>query len=213
MDNMDFFEDIYEPKALINTNHAGIAKRSPRSTFNYNYNLITNYNILNTEKQSLDAMVGAEFQKSVVRSSYIEVSDMYHALYKGEQGDSASTRFERENATEAFAFASYFLRMNYKLQNKYILQFTMRTDGSSRFGPNNAYGFFPAVSGAWVVSDENFMRNFRRNNFLKVKAGFGRTGNTPNENYAWRGTFTPPQNSFGYNGNPAFSPPVWKTPI
>lgn len=212
MDNMDFFEDIYEPKALINTNHAGIAKRSPRSTFNYNYNLITNYNILNTEKQSLDAMVGAEFQKSVVRSSYIEVSDMYHALYKGEQGDSASTRFERENATEAFAFASYFLRMNYKLQNKYILQFTMRTDGSSRFGPNNAYGFFPAVSGAWVVSDENFMRNFRRNNFLKVKAGFGRTGNTPNENYAWRGTFTPPQNSFGYNGNPSIFPTRLENP-
>ena len=212
MDNMDFFEDIYEPKALINTNHAGIAKRSPRSTFNYNYNLITNYNILNTAKQSLDAMVGAEFQKSVVRSSYIEVSDMYHALYKGEQGDSASTRFERENATEAFAFASYFLRMNYKLQNKYILQFTMRTDGSSRFGPNNAYGFFPAVSGAWVVSDENFMRNFRRNNFLKVKAGFGRTGNTPNENYAWRGTFTPPQNSFGYNGNPSIFPTRLENP-
>jgi len=212
IDNMDFFEDIYEPKAMINTNHAGIAKRSPRSNFNYNYNLITNYNIINSEKQSLDAMVGTEFQKSVVRSSYIEVSDMHHALYKGEQGDSASTRFERKNATEAFAFASYFLRMNYKLKNKYILQFTMRTDGSSRFGPNNAYGFFPAVSGAWVVSDENFMRNFRRNNFLKVKAGFGRTGNTPNENYAWRGTFTPPQNSFGYNGNPSIFPTRLQNP-
>ncbi|NBP05777.1 MAG: hypothetical protein EBV15_06110, partial [Bacteroidetes bacterium] len=81
MDNMDFFEDIYEPKALINTNHAGIAKRSPRSNFNYNYNLITNYNILNSEKQSLDAMLGTEFQKSIVRSSYLEVSDMEHALY------------------------------------------------------------------------------------------------------------------------------------
>lgn len=212
MDNMDFFEDIYEPKALINTNHAGIAKRSPRSTFNYNYNLITNYNILNTEKQTLDAMVGTEFQKSIVRSSYIEVSDMSHGLHKGEQGGAASTRLERKNATEAFAFASYFLRMNYKLQNKYILQFTMRTDGSSRFGPNNAYGFFPAVSGAWVVSDENFMRNFRRNNFLKVKAGFGRTGNTPNENYAWRGTFTPPQNSFGYNGLPSIFPTRLENP-
>jgi TonB-linked SusC/RagA family outer membrane protein len=211
-DNMDFFEDIYEPKALINTNHEGIAKRSPRSTFNYNYNFITNYNILNTEKQTLDAMVGTEFQKSIVRSSYLEVSDMSHALYKGETGGENSTRFERENATEAFAFASYFLRMNYKLRNKYIFQFTMRSDGSSRFGPNNAYGFFPAVSGAWVISDENFMRNYRRNNFLKIKAGFGRTGNTPNENYAWRGTFTPPQNSFGYNGNPSIFPTRLENP-
>jgi TonB-linked SusC/RagA family outer membrane protein len=212
IDNMDFFEDIYEPKALINTNHAGIAKRSPRSTFNYNYNLITNYNILNSEKQTLDAMVGTEFQKSIVRSSYIEVSDISHALYKGEQGGENSTRLERKNATEAFAFASYFLRMNYKLNNKYIFQFTMRSDGSSRFGPNNAYGFFPAVSGAWVISDENFMRNYRRNNFLKIKAGFGRTGNTPNENYAWRGTFTPPQNSFGYNGNPSIFPTRLENP-
>ena len=212
IDNMDFFEDIYEPKALINSNHEGIAKRSPRSTFNYNYNLVTNYNILNTEKQSLDAMVGSEFQKSVVKSSFIEVSDMSNALYKGDQGGEKSTRFERQNATEAFAFASYFLRMNYKLQNKYILQFTMRSDGSSRFGPNNAYGFFPAISGAWVVSDERFMHHFSRNNFLKIKAGFGRTGNTPNENYAWRGTFTPPQNSFGYNGNPSIFPTRLENP-
>jgi hypothetical protein len=50
------------------------------------------------------------------------------------------------------------------------------------------------------------MRSFRRQHFLKVKAGFGRTGNTPNENYAWRGTFTPPQNSYGYNGQPSIFP-------
>lgn len=212
MDNMDFFEDIYEPKALINTNHAGIAKRSPRTTFNYNYNLISNYNIINDSKQVLDAMVGTEFQRSDVRSSYIEISDMPHAMYKGEKGGDLSSRLERKNATESFAFLSYFMRFNYKLKNKYIFQFTARTDGSSRFGPENAFGFFPAVSAGWIVSDEKFMSGFRRNNYLKIRTGFGRTGNTPNENYVWRGTFTPPQNSFGYNGNPSIFPTRLENP-
>jgi TonB-linked SusC/RagA family outer membrane protein len=206
IDVMDFFEDIYEPRALINTDHAGIAKRSPRNTFNYNYNLLTQYTFLDNDKHQLDGMAGTEFQRSDVKSSYIEVSDMAHALYKGESGGEKSTRIERQNATEAFAFASYFVRSNYKYKGRYIFQFTLRSDGSSRFGPNNAYGFFPAVSGAWILSDEPFMRSFRRQHFLKVKAGFGRTGNTPNENYAWRGTFTPPQNSYGYNGQPSIFP-------
>ncbi|MFY7947273.1 MAG: SusC/RagA family TonB-linked outer membrane protein [Bacteroidia bacterium] len=212
LDNMEFYEDIYEPKALINTDHAGIAKRSPRNTFNYNYNVVTNYTVLDNEKHYLDAMLGTEFQRSTIRSSYREKTDMSHAYFEGTQGGEKATELRRTNATEAFAFVSYFMRMNYKLNNKYIFQFTMRTDGSSRFGPNNAYGFFPAVSGAWIVSDEKFMTRFRRKNFLKVKTGFGRTGNTPNENYAWRGTFTPPQNSYGYNGQPSIFPTRLENP-
>ncbi len=207
IDYMDFFEDIYEPKAMINTNHAGIAKRSPRQTFNYNYNLVSNYQILDNRIHSLSAMAGMEFQKSTVSSRFLEVSDANQALYKGDNFGPASTRFERQNASEAFAFLSYFTRWNYKYLGKYILEFTMRSDGSSRFGPNNAFGFFPAVSSAWLINEEAFMRDiWGKSNTLKLRASFGRTGNTPNQNYAWRGTFTPAQNSFGYNGRPSIFP-------
>lgn len=207
IDYMDFFEDIYEPKAMINTNHAGIAKRSPRTTFNYNYNLVTNYQFIDNRIHQLSAMAGMEFQKSSVASSFIELSDANQALYKGESVGSLSTRLERQNATEAFAFISYFTRWNYKYMGKYILEFTMRTDGSSRFGPNNAFGYFPAISSAWLISEEDFMRNlWGKTNTLKLRASYGRTGNTPNQNYAWRGTFTPAQNSYGYNGRPSIFP-------
>ena len=207
IDYMDFYEDIYEPQAMINTNHAGIAKRTPRQTFNYNYNLVTNYQILDNRIHSLSAMAGMEFQRSNLTSRYIEVSDANQALYKGESVGETSTRLERENPAEAFAFLSYFTRWNYKYLGKYILEFTMRADGSSRFGPNNAFGYFPAVSGAWLLSEEEFMRNlWGKGNNLKLRASYGRTGNTPNQNYAWRGTFTPAQNSYGYNGNPSIFP-------
>jgi TonB-dependent starch-binding outer membrane protein SusC len=207
IDYMDFFEDIYEPKAMINTNHAGIAKRSPRTTFNYNYNLVTNYQFIDNRIHQLSAMAGMEFQKSSVASSFIELSDANQALYKGESVGSLSTRLERQNATEAFAFISYFTRWNYKYMGKYILEFTMRTDGSSRFGPNNAFGYFPAISSAWLISEEDFMRDlWGKTNTLKLRASYGRTGNTPNQNYAWRGTFTPAQNSYGYNGRPSIFP-------
>lgn len=206
VDYMNFFEDIYEPQALINTNHAGIAKRSPRVTMNYNYNVVTDYNLIDNRVHKLTAMAGTEFQKSTVSSRYIEVSDALNALYEGENVGENTNRVERENPTEAFAFLSYFTRWNYKYMGRYIMEFTMRADGSSRFGPNNAFGYFPAVSGAWLLSEEDFMRDFGKKNSLKVRASYGRTGNTPNQNYAWRGTFTPAQNSYGYNGNPSIFP-------
>ena len=206
LDYMIFMEDIYEPQALINTNHAGIAKLTPRFTRNYNYNVVTDYKLIDNRIHSLTAMAGTEFQKSSMFSGYIEVSDAYNALYAGENVGEASNRVERSNPTEEFAFLSYFTRWNYKYMGRYIMEFTMRADGSSRFGPNNAFGYFPAVSGAWLISEEDFMRDFGKKNSLKVRASYGRTGNTPNQNYAWRGTFTPAQNSYGYNGNPSIFP-------
>lgn len=212
IDNMAFREDIYEPKALINTNHAGIAKLSPQETFNYNYNLFSNYSILDDSIHSFEAMIGTEFQHSTTKSRYIEVSDAKNALDKGENVGENSTKVKRYNATEAFAFMSYFTRLDYKLKNKYIFQLTVRTDGSSRFGPNNAYGLFPALSGAWIVSDEKFMKKYKKLSLLKLKTAIGRTGNTPNENYVWRGTFTPPANSYRYNGQPSIFPTRLENP-
>jgi hypothetical protein len=212
LDYMDFREDIYEPKALINTDHAGIAKQSPKENLNFNYNLVTNYELYSDTFHQFDVMVGTEFQRSNNNSRYIEVTDIGNALYENEDVGDKSTRIKRYNATEAFAFNSYFARFDYKLRNKYIFQITTRADGSSRFGPNNAYGFFPAASAGWIISDEKFMKRIPQMNMLKLKAGLGRTGNTPNENYAWRGTFTPAANTYRYNGEPSIFPTRLENP-
>lgn len=72
---------------------------------------------------------------------------------------------------------SYFGRLNYMFQNKYIAQFVVRRDGSSNFGPNNRFGTFPAGSVAWKISEEKFMKNVTFINDLKLRAEYGISGN------------------------------------
>jgi TonB-dependent starch-binding outer membrane protein SusC len=72
---------------------------------------------------------------------------------------------------------SFFGRINYVFNSKYILTATLRRDGSSKFGVNNKWGTFPSVSAAWLVSDEPFMKNQKLVNNLKLRASYGVTGN------------------------------------
>jgi TonB-dependent starch-binding outer membrane protein SusC len=74
-------------------------------------------------------------------------------------------------------FASLFGRATYQYANKYVLQAVVRRDGSDKFGPENRYGVFPSISGAWKVSEENFMKNNNTISFLKLRGGYGINGN------------------------------------
>lgn len=71
---------------------------------------------------------------------------------------------------------SFFGRLNYQFQEKYLLTATVRADGSSKFGENNKYGIFPSVSAGWLISEEGFMKDGIFNE-LKLRAGWGQTGN------------------------------------
>ncbi|PLK43344.1 TonB-dependent receptor [Emticicia sp. TH156] len=77
-------------------------------------------------------------------------------------------------------FNSYFGRAIYTLKDKYIVTGVIRRDGSSRFGSNNRYGVFPAVSAAWRLSDEPFMKSLSWVNDLKIRGGYGTMGNSNN---------------------------------
>ncbi len=71
---------------------------------------------------------------------------------------------------------SYFGRANYSFDNKYLLTATIRRDGSSRFSPNNRWGIFPSAAFAWKIKDETFLRNSNVVSDLKLRAGYGITG-------------------------------------
>jgi len=75
------------------------------------------------------------------------------------------------------ALESYLGRINYTYNNKYILQLAGRADGSSNFGPENKWGYFPSISAAWRVSQEPFMQGIGFINDLKIRAEYGTTGN------------------------------------
>jgi TonB-linked SusC/RagA family outer membrane protein len=79
-------------------------------------------------------------------------------------------------ATE-WALVSYFGMLGYNFDNKYILSGALRKDGSSRFGPENRWGIFPSVSGAWIVSNEEFLRDDNLISELKLRASWGKLGN------------------------------------
>ena len=86
---------------------------------------------------------------------------------------------------------SYFARANYSYKDRYLLSASLRADGSSRFGANNRWGIFPAISAGWVISQEPFMGNFGQHlGTLKLRASYGATGNQAISNYASLGTFT-----------------------
>ena len=90
-----------------------------------------------------------------------------------------SSSYRGEGAGE-----SYFGRLNYMYDNKYIAQFVVRRDGSSNFGQANRFGTFPAASVAWKISEENFMKNIQFINDLKLRGEYGVSGNTGNNGNA-----------------------------
>ncbi|MBC7570365.1 MAG: TonB-dependent receptor [Spirosoma sp.] len=105
---------------------------------------------------------------------------------------SATGRNVGSNQFKGVNFASYFGRVNYIFNDKYIFTGLIRRDGSSRFGANNRYGVFPAASAAWRLSSENFMKNLPWVTDLKVRGGYGIMGNSnnvdPNNQFSLYGT-------------------------
>ena len=82
--------------------------------------------------------------------------------------------------------ASFFGQIGYNFDSRYLLSLTMRADGSTKFGPGNQWGYFPAVSGGWVISKEKFMENVSLISFLKIRGAIGMSGNNRIPDDMWR---------------------------
>src|SRR5690606_35892721 len=87
-----------------------------------------------------------------------------------------------------WGLVSYFARVNYGFKNKYLLEASFRTDGSSRFGQENKWGYFPSASVAWRVTEEDFMQGIEAISELKLRASYGVTGNFNIGNFQYLGT-------------------------
>ncbi|NII27275.1 TonB-dependent receptor [Pseudoflavitalea sp. X16] len=96
---------------------------------------------------------------------------------------------------------SYFGRLNYVYNDRYILQATMRADGSSNFGPENRWGYFPSFSAAWRLSQENFMKNIEALNDFKLRVEYGLSGNAAAAGYYAALYSVPTASGTGYLSN------------
>ncbi|HVU84033.1 MAG TPA: SusC/RagA family TonB-linked outer membrane protein, partial [Puia sp.] len=98
-----------------------------------------------------------------------------------------------------WALLSFMGRINYAYQDKYLVTATLRRDGSSRFGSNNKYGTFPSASVAWRISKEDFLKDANFINDLKLRAGYGVTGNQNIGNYSFASALQIAQYNFNNN--------------
>lgn len=116
---------------------------------------------------------------------------------------SAATRGALNSEKETNALISAFARIQYKFNNRYLLTATYRADGSSRFGKDNRWGYFPSIAAGWIASEESFM-NFLKPalSYLKLRASYGLTGSQNLGNYDFASRFS----SSSYNGQPGSSP-------
>ncbi|MBN3581019.1 TonB-dependent receptor [Algoriphagus aestuarii] len=118
----------------------------------------------------------------------------------------------------AFAKLSYFGRVSYSFKEKYFIDANLRFDGSDSFAPNNRWGSFPAFNVGWKISDEEFLRSSNSVSFLKLRAGYGITGNDAIPQYAYFSNIHngpayafPTYTALGTNGktiNAAFNPAI-----
>jgi len=141
-----------------------------------------NYHKAFNDDHVLDAVGGIEFQNGKTTGANVTgigfPSDRFTKIASAaiiQAGSSTETRF---------AFLSYFAKANYKFRDKYLFGASFRVDGSSRFGEDNRYGSFPAVSLGWIISEEGFLKNSDLISFLKVRTSYGRTGNAEIGNFS-----------------------------
>ncbi len=142
---------------------------------NHKFNFTGLYSI--QESQSFDSWV----QKQDITEDFVR----FYNLAQSSPIDGANTGIG--GGESKWALISYMARLNYSFKDRYLLTLTYRRDGSSRLSPGNQWFDYPAVSAGWVISDEDFMSNIKKVNFLKLRAGWGRTSNQSVNPYDSRG--------------------------
>lgn len=104
--------------------------------------------------------------------------DLQNNILDINAGNSDKTTWELNGGKSQWAMESYFARANYSFDNRYSLSVSFRADGSSNFGPNNKWGYFPGASIGWTISNERFAENLRPAiSYLKLRLGYGAVGN------------------------------------
>ncbi|HEU4606522.1 MAG TPA: SusC/RagA family TonB-linked outer membrane protein, partial [Chitinophagaceae bacterium] len=152
----------------------------------------------------LNLLAGASWQQSISEGQYVQGTGYSSdALLK--DISSAGTLTARNSYNRQYKYQSVFGRINYNLNQKYILNLTFRRDGSSRFGPNRQFGNFGAVGAAWLFSNEALIsKALPFISYGKLRASFGTTGNDQIGDYQYLDSWSP--TSFPYGGVTGLSP-------
>lgn len=199
-DITDLREKNFWGRLTIGAGPAGEAQNRSVRVVNYNWeNYLTFAKTFDVH--DINVIAGMSYQQSNTTGSDIQgkgfPTDDFHNIANAAE----ATVFSSWD--NGYSYLSYFARANYKLKEKYLFAVSGRVDGSSRFGIDNRYGFFPAVSAGWIISEEEFMSGIKNTlSYLKLRASYGITGNSGIPDYAHLALYT----GVNYAGRNALQP-------
>lgn len=149
------------------------------SSFFFNW-LVENqltYTTTIDKKHNISAVLVQSAQKETMKTDNVTATDYPNDYIHTINGGTVT---EGKSDKTQWSIASYLARVQYNYEGRYMLSAAIRADGSSRFGKNNRWGYFPSASAAWRISDEQFFKNVKKLSFIndmKIRASYGVTGN------------------------------------
>ncbi|GAC1586793.1 MAG: TonB-dependent receptor [Ginsengibacter sp.] len=199
MDQLNQNEESYNGRLTRRNSGStfGTGFNSANQILNINTNNYFKYNTSFNDIHNLEVTTGMSYQNYQLTGNSVSARDFPSDNFQ--KLASAATNTGYSSTETQYSFLGYFARANYKFKDKYLLAVSGREDASSRFGKNNRYGFFPAVSAGWLISEERFLSGVKWLNFLKLKGSYGLTGNAEIGNFASRGLYS---GDASYAGNP-----------
>jgi TonB-linked SusC/RagA family outer membrane protein len=156
----------------------GTASKDARKEVFWSLENYLTYDKVVNEIHAFNAMAGISWQETKFASTGASIRNFATDYFSYNNLGAGSTQPGVGSSASRFAFNSYFGRLNYTLNNKYLFTFTGRADGSSKFGENHKFAFFPSAAAAWKLSDEDFLSSNTVISNLKLRTSFGMTGNS-----------------------------------
>lgn len=175
-------EDEYRGSLTPFMSTNGYGFNSNAKSENYIWSNYVTFNKELSESSLLNVVVGQEFNNS--DRTFNSVTGTQFPSDDFQSISSAAEITAGAGSDSRYNFLSYFSRVSLMLQDKYFVKASIRRDGSSRFGVNQRYGIFPAISAGWIVSEESFLKDSGTLSFLKIRGSYGQLGNSEIGNFA-----------------------------
>jgi TonB-linked SusC/RagA family outer membrane protein len=154
-------------------------------------------------KGDLQVLLGGSWQQSITQGQSV-IAGGFSSDALLEDQHAASEITPRPSVYAFYRYASFFGRLNYNWEGKYIVNASFRRDGSTRFAPDNRFGNFGAIGAAWIFSKEDFLKDSRVLSFGKIRGSIGNSGNDKVGNYQYLDSWA--STSYPYNGIPGLTP-------
>ncbi len=198
--NKNFGENFGDPNisdsanqyfGLGRNNRPNFLDENRGETMTFTFSNTLNYLKTLREKHSINVLVGTETISSKAsgiggsRQNFDNVSAPFRYLDYGGAGSATTPYPYNAGSASSWYLLSFFSSATYGYANKYFATATIRADASSRFGPNNKWGYFPSVSAGWIISKEDFMKDINWVSNLKLRASWGKSGNQEIPDHAY----------------------------